>query len=121
MLVNLIGNAIKFTPPKGKITIGVEKKGKVIEVGIADTGLGIAKNELANIFERFKRVDNPINREVTGTGLGLYICKRIIEKHKGEIWAESQEGKGSKFVFVLPEYKSESTKEDIELKKKFSL
>ena len=103
VLVNLIGNAIKFTPSKGEIRITVKKKKETIEVSIADTGIGIPRDELTNIFERFNRLDNSINRKVTGTGLGLYICKQIIEKHEGKIWAESQGGKGTKFVFVLPE------------------
>ena len=105
VLMNLIGNAIKFTPPNGKIAITAREKEDTVEVGIADTGTGIPQNELANIFKRFKRLDNLINKKVTGTGLGLYICKQIIEKHKGEIWAESQEGNGSKFIFALPKGK----------------
>lgn len=107
VLMNLIGNTVKFTYPKGKITIEAKKKADTIRVSVADTGIGIPKNELGNIFERFRRLDNPVNRKITGSGLGLYICRQIIEKHKGEIWAESQDGKGSKFTFALPEYKEE--------------
>ena len=103
VIINLIGNAIKFTPSKGEIRITIEKKKETIEVSIADTGIGIPKDELTNIFERFNRLDNSINRKVTGTGLGLYICKQIIEKHEGKIWAESSGSKGTKFIFVLPE------------------
>ncbi|MBU0479292.1 PAS domain S-box protein [bacterium] len=117
VFINLIGNAIKFTLNKREIRITVKNKGKVVEVSIADTGIGIPKNELTNIFERFKRLDNSVNRKLTGTGLGLYICKQIIEKHEGKIWAESQKGKGSKFVFVLPKYKSKSAKKRIKPKR----
>ena len=79
------------------------KKRKRLLKSVADTGIGIPKDELTNIFERFNRLDNSINRKVTGTGLGLYICKQIIEKHEGKIWAESSGSKGTKFIFVLPE------------------
>ncbi|MDO9463950.1 MAG: MEDS domain-containing protein [bacterium] len=117
VFINLIGNAIKFTPSKREIRITVKNKGKVVEVSIADTGIGIPKDELTNIFERFKRLDNSINRKLTGTGLGLYICKQIIEKHEGKIWAESHGSKGAKFIFVLPKYKAKSTKKRIEPKR----
>ncbi|TRZ49130.1 hypothetical protein D4Q80_02580 [bacterium] len=103
VLINLIGNAIKFTPPKGKISIAAQKADKMVRVDIADTGCGIPQEALEAVFEEFYRVDNPINQEARGTGLGLALVKHIIEAHKGRIWVTSKVGRGSTFSFTLPQ------------------
>jgi len=102
VFINLLDNAVKFTPENGKITIKAHTEDNVIQVDISDTGIGIPPDSLSMLFEEFYRVDNPINQQVKGTGLGLSLVKHIIEAYKGKIWAESQEGKGSTFSFTLP-------------------
>jgi signal transduction histidine kinase len=95
---------LKFTPSGGKVTVSLalgESEGGFVEVSIADTGMGIPKAHLAQIFERFKRIE--MGRETTiGTGLGLSIVKHIIADHGGKIWVRSAPGKGSTFAFALP-------------------
>jgi len=100
VLVNLLHNAIKFTPSGGKISLSAETKGGNILVSVADTGVGISADDLPRIFERFYKADKA--RAGGGTGLGLAIAKHIVEAQGGKIWAESTEGKGSTFVFTLP-------------------
>jgi len=102
VFINLLGNAVKFTPEKGKITVRANTKDSMVEVEISDTGVGIPSDSLSKIFEEFYRVDNPINQQVKGTGLGLSLVKHIIEAHKGEIWVKSKAGEGSTFIFTLP-------------------
>jgi len=102
VLINLIGNAIKFTPQKGKISISTQKSDNMIQVDVADSGCGIPEEAQEEIFEEFYRVDNPINQEVRGTGLGLSLVKHIIEAHGGKIWVKSRLGAGSTFSFTLP-------------------
>jgi len=102
VFINLIGNAIKFTPPKGIINIGCHKVNNRVQVDITDTGCGIPSEAQEAIFEEFYRVDNPINQQVKGTGLGLTLVKHIIEAHKGRIWVKSKVGQGSTFSFTLP-------------------
>jgi signal transduction histidine kinase len=102
VFINLLGNAVKFTPLNGKITIKARANGKTAQVDISDTGIGIPPEALTMIFEEFYRVDNPINEQVKGTGLGLSLVKHIIEAHKGKIWVESKVGQGSTFSFTLP-------------------
>jgi len=104
VLVNLIGNAIKFTPEGGRITVSARRRAGTgpssIQISVADTGIGISQEDLPKVFEEFAQVGEPGKEE--GTGLGLAICLRIIKAHGGEIWAESQLGKGSTFHFTLP-------------------
>ena len=100
VLVNLIHNAIKFTPSGGRISISAKAKDNDIMVSVADTGIGIPPDDLPRIFERFYKADK--SRTGGGTGLGLAIAKHIVEAHDGRIWAESVEGKGSNFNFTLP-------------------
>lgn len=98
---NLIGNALKFTK-KGGITISVaERKNNFLEISVSDTGVGIPKQEISNLFSKFYQVDSSATREAEGTGLGLYISKKMIEMMGGEIWAESGLNKGSKFLFTV--------------------
>ena len=99
-LVNLIHNAVKFTKPGGEITLRAEPAPGGVRCAVQDTGIGIPSESLTRIFERFYRVDS--SRSGSGTGLGLSISKHIIEAHGGQIWAESEEGRGSAFYFLLP-------------------
>jgi len=103
VLINLVGNAVKFTPAKGKIAIAAHKTDAVVQVDVADTGYGIPEEAQEAIFEEFYRVDNEINQQVKGTGLGLSLVKRIIEAHDGKIWVKSKLGSGSVFSFTLPQ------------------
>ena len=98
---NLITNAIKFTE-KGHILISAKKKNKFIEVSVSDTGGGIPKDKMKNLFQKFYQVDASISRRYGGTGLGLSITKKIIEAHGGEISVKSRVGKGTTFTFTLP-------------------
>jgi two-component system phosphate regulon sensor histidine kinase PhoR len=102
---NLVHNAIKFTPPGGTIAVHASANAALVTVVVADSGLGIATNDLPRIFERFYKTDR--SRAVGGTGLGLAIAKHIVQAHGGAIWAESQEGRGSTFYFTLPRAESE--------------
>ncbi|MBS3121416.1 GAF domain-containing protein [Candidatus Woesearchaeota archaeon] len=99
---NLIGNAIKFTPKKGSIYVNIENIENEIKVTIKDTGIGIKKEIVPKIFDKFFQVDSSMTREHGGTGLGLPISKHIIDAHKGKIFVESEVGKGSSFIFTLP-------------------
>lgn len=100
VLVNLIHNAVKFTKPGGDISLETESTVGGIRFAVRDSGVGIPTESLTRIFERFYRVDK--SRTGSGTGLGLSISKHIIEAHGGKIWAESNEGRGSVFYFVIP-------------------
>jgi two-component system, OmpR family, phosphate regulon sensor histidine kinase PhoR len=100
VLINLVHNAIKFTPQNGMITISSEVRDNDLTVSVQDTGTGIPEDDLPHIFERFYKVDKA--RSSGGTGLGLAIAKHIIQAHNGNIQAESEEGKGSVFIFSLP-------------------
>jgi two-component system phosphate regulon sensor histidine kinase PhoR len=100
VLTNLVHNAVKFTPPGGRITVAVRPAGEDVTISVQDTGVGIPADDLARIFERFYKADRA--RSGGGTGLGLAIAKHIIQGHGGRIWAESVEGEGSTFVFTLP-------------------
>jgi signal transduction histidine kinase len=100
VLWNLIDNAIKFTPQGGAITLTSRMIGNNISLSIRDTGMGISKQELPNLFLEFKRLEGSANTE--GTGLGLFIVKTILEAHNGAISAESEEGAGTTFNILLP-------------------
>jgi signal transduction histidine kinase len=96
---NLIGNALKFTAPGGHITIGAVPKGNEVQVWVADTGVGISKDDLPNVFKRFWQAPNAERR---GAGLGLSIVKGIVEAHDGRIWVDSVLGTGTTFFFTIP-------------------
>jgi two-component system phosphate regulon sensor histidine kinase PhoR len=102
VLINILDNAIKYTPDHGKVGLEVKQVGDSIEIAVSDTGIGIPKKDLSRIFERFYRVDQARSRELGGTGLGLSIVKHIIEAHEGRVSVESELGKGSRFVVILP-------------------
>jgi signal transduction histidine kinase len=101
VLINLVGNAIKFTDA-GEVAIKAEANNGAFHVSVRDTGPGISAADQAKVFQEFQQADNAITRKKGGTGLGLAISKRIIEMHGGKIWVESQPGQGSTFVFTLP-------------------
>ncbi len=102
MLINLIDNAVKYTPDGGKIRIGVSSDDSQLRIEVEDTGIGIGKEHLPRIFERFYRVDRTRSRSMGGTGLGLSIVKHIVITHGGKIEVQSEEGKGSKFTIAMP-------------------
>lgn len=104
VLTNLIGNAIKFTPKGGSVTVeaALADDGSAVEVGVRDTGMGMAKEQLPKLFQKFQQLHAHPTNETKGTGLGLAIAKEIVELHRGQIWAESEPGKGSRFAFRLP-------------------
>ncbi len=99
---NIISNALKYSPEGGKITFKLIHNPEDILVSIKDQGMGIPKENLSKVFERFYRVDKARSRKMGGTGLGLAIAKEIIQLHGGNIWAESEEGKGTAINFTLP-------------------
>jgi PAS domain S-box-containing protein len=102
VLVNLVGNGIKYTPAGGSVTVSAEAEEGVVTVCVADTGIGIAPEDQKRLFQKFFRADNSTTREVGGTGLGLAITKAILEKMHGTIWVDSALGQGSRFYFTLP-------------------
>ncbi len=102
VFINLIGNAVKFTPDGGKISIEAALEKNFVTIQIADTGIGVSEKDIDKLFDEFYRVDNEINQKVKGTGLGLPLAKKIIEAHQGKIWATSELNKGTMFHFVLP-------------------
>jgi signal transduction histidine kinase/FixJ family two-component response regulator len=102
VLTNLLSNAAKFSPPQARIEIMAEPLDGVVRIGVRDHGEGIAPADLPKLFRKFSQVDSSATRKAGGTGLGLVICKGIIEKHGGKIWVESTPGLGSTFYFTLP-------------------
>ena len=109
---NILNNAIKYSPDGGKITVTMKTTDDQMILSISDQGLGIPKQDLPRIFDRFYRVDRARSRAQGGTGLGLAIAKEIIKQHKGFIWAKSEYGKGSTFTIVLP-YDKDAVKEEV--------
>ncbi len=102
VLVNLVDNAIKFTPDRGKVWIDCRDNYENVYIQIQDTGIGISPNVLPRIFEKFQQGGSSYLKENRGTGLGLFIVKSLVEMHQGKIWVDSRPGKGSKFTFTLP-------------------
>lgn len=102
VLENLLENAISYTFPGGKVYISIKQIGKDVQVEVSDNGIGIPKKYISRVFSKFFRAENAVRMETEGSGLGLYLAKNIIKKHKGRIWFESTEGRGSTFYFTLP-------------------
>lgn len=115
VLVNLLGNALKFTPDGGSVRVAIgqvknsrllplnsELDGNFVEISVADTGIGIAQEDMDRLFQPFQQLAAITTKKHEGTGLGLYLSKKFVELHGGRIWAESEEGKGSIFYFTIP-------------------
>lgn len=113
ILTNLLNNAIKYSPNGGDVTVHAKTEGDNVLFGVQDQGLGIPKDHLTKVFEKFHRVNNEDNRKIYGTGLGLFLVKHLVDRvHMGEIWAESEVGVGSTFWFRMPkELDTEKAKE----------
>jgi signal transduction histidine kinase len=101
VLTNLVSNAIKYTE-KGNITISTKQEDDTVRVAVQDTGIGIKAEDIKKLFQVFEQLDSTRDKKKGGTGLGLAISSDIILAHKGKIWAESKEGKGSTFYFTIP-------------------
>ncbi len=106
VLINLISNAVKFTE-SGCVTCRVKQEDEGVCISIIDTGIGIAPEDQPKVFEKFRQVGDTLTDKPKGTGLGLPICKQIIDHHGGRIWVESERGKGSVFSFIIPTYASD--------------
>jgi signal transduction histidine kinase len=102
VLMNLLGNAVKFTRRDGMVSVEVTRAGAEVEASVTDSGPGIARDELPLLFERFSRTSSARATTTPGTGLGLVICRHLVEAHGGRIWAESEPGRGARFVLRLP-------------------
>lgn len=113
VITNLFDNAVKYTDT-GKITIGLTGDQNIVQVRINDTGHGIPSDDVSHLFEKFYRVDNSNTRTVGGTGLGLFICRKIIELYSGRIWVDSEIDKGSTFYINLPRLTSERAQTSIQ-------
>jgi PAS domain S-box-containing protein len=110
VITNLFDNACKYTE-QGKITIGLTGNNEVVQMYIRDTGHGIPAEDIAHLFQKFYRVDNSATRTIGGTGLGLFICRKIVELYHGRIWVESQQDKGSTFFINLPRISTQRANE----------
>lgn len=102
VLINLISNAIAYSPKAKRVIVRLSSDNRNVWVSIEDFGIGLKKNSLSRVFERFFQAENKVRTSHRGLGLGLYICRQIIRQHNGEIWAESKKGEGSTFTFKLP-------------------
>ncbi len=102
VLLNLVSNAIKYSPDGGTVVVSARRSGDTVAFSVKDTGIGIEKDDQENLFTKFYRVDSSLTREIGGTGLGLSICKSIVELLGGRVWVRSEPGKGSTFSFSLP-------------------
>lgn len=112
VLYNIISNALKYSPEGGQVTFSIKEKDDKIIVSVSDQGVGIPKENIAKIFDRFYRVDKARARKLGGTGLGLAIAKEMVNAHGGAIWATSEEGKGTKISFSLPYERSEAEEDE---------
>jgi signal transduction histidine kinase len=99
---NLLSNAVKYTPENGNISINAALVTDNLQVSVADTGIGIPEDKIEKVFDPFNQVDSSSTRKYEGTGLGLALVKEYVEMHGGEIWVESEVGKGSIFIFTIP-------------------
>jgi signal transduction histidine kinase len=104
VLTNLVGNAIKYSPQGGPVivTLWEESAARMVGISVQDHGIGIPGSQQAQIFGRFMRADNAVAWGISGTGLGLYLCRELVQRHGGRLWFESAEGAGSTFFLTLP-------------------
>jgi signal transduction histidine kinase len=103
VVLNLLSNAVKFTPAGGKVTLRARRLEHAVEIAVVDTGVGIAADQQALVFEEFRQAGGDYLRKSEGTGLGLSLAKRFVELHGGTMRVESELGRGSTFAFILPE------------------
>jgi signal transduction histidine kinase len=106
---NLLSNAIKFSPDGGQVVVTIADAGPTVQASVSDQGIGIPQDQQERIFHRFYQVDGSAQRRFPGAGLGLAIVKRILEAHEGQVWVESEPGKGSSFYFTVPKYRDPKT------------
>ena len=111
-LQNLIDNALKYTPKNGTIAVKVEAVDEYLQVTVADNGIGVPKNQMEKLFTKVFRGTNAVKQETDGSGLGLYIVKNIARRHGGDVWANSEEGKGTTFYLALPLKENEANQRD---------
>ena len=109
-LINLMSNALRYTPENGWVVVSLAQEGREVVVSVSDTGIGIAKEDLARVFSRFWRSDASRERESGGLGVGLAVTKEIIDRHHGFICVESELGKGTKFTLHIPRDQGRSPK-----------
>ena len=102
VLTNLVSNALKYSPEGGQVVIAGQARAHEVEIQVSDEGIGIPRAQLTRVFEKYYRGDSAVTKRVSGTGLGLYICKSIVEAHGGRVWVESEPGRGSTFHFSIP-------------------
>ena len=102
VFTNLIGNAIKFSRPYGKVIVKVSVLNSDVQISVIDTGIGILSEDIPMLFNRFFRGSNAVLEEIQGTGIGLFIVRTILDKHAGKILVNSEQGKGSQFDVLLP-------------------
>jgi signal transduction histidine kinase len=105
ILYNLVDNAIKYSPKGGEVKVSVRQDGDFLLVGVRDNGPGISRSDQARLFQSFERLGMKVNGIIQGTGLGLRVCRILVEAQGGRIWVHSEEGKGSTFFFTLPAVK----------------
>jgi signal transduction histidine kinase len=101
-MANLIDNAAKYSPPQSEVLLELQIEGQVAVISVSDNGPGIPPEEQSQIFEKFYRLDSGDAKETYGYGLGLYLCRRLVEAMNGNIWVESEPGEGATFHFALP-------------------
>jgi signal transduction histidine kinase len=112
VLQNLLSNAVKYSPAGGKVTIrAAPHSAEQLVVAVTDEGIGIPADQQGKLFQKFSRVDTPQAKEIKGSGLGLWICREIVKAHGGQIWVESQAGKGTTFAFTLKKAHPDTTLE----------
>lgn len=111
VLLNLLTNAVKFTSENGYIHVRASRHEQFMKISVSDTGIGIKPEDMDKLFKPFSQIENPYTKITEGTGLGLALSKKIVELHEGQIWAESEYGKGSTFHFTIPlVYRADSKK-----------
>lgn len=113
IVLNLLSNAIKYTDENGKIFVNILSKESVVEISVEDAGIGIPKDRVRSIFNRFEQVDRTLVKKKEGCGIGLSLAKSLVEMHGGKIWVESEEGLGSKFIFTIPKNLVKDKKEEV--------